>query len=119
MSAASPPQWTETKRDEVVWLPELAREGQTIRGILFERCVIMGPAVVGIVGDVLMDSPTFVEATEDVLWEYEALRPYKWIGAIGVAGCAFVHCHFHRIGILANPRVQDVFRLKMAEGEGE
>jgi hypothetical protein len=111
---ADQPEFDREIRNEVVWVPELAHEGNIVRRIFFEDCLLMGPAVVAFLGHVNIHASSFAEQIEEVLWEYEPMRPYKWTGAIGMEDCTFNRCQFHRIGILANPDAQMSIRAALS-----
>lgn len=104
----------DTSDRETVFLPSLAREREIIRKETFLNTDFKGPAVIALMGHIDIDQCAFREPIEDVLWEFDWMRPYQYIGAIGIEDCKFVGCTFERIGVLANPDSQDAIRLAVA-----
>jgi len=84
-------------RRKVVRITDWVGEDNVLRHIIFEDCFIQGPAVlVTTGGQNHIDSPTFTGSELPVM---VAPMGYKAFGAIGLDGCAFRRCAFHRVGI--------------------
>ncbi|MEX0658292.1 MAG: hypothetical protein WD080_04085 [Egibacteraceae bacterium] len=113
-----PPQLTpsdRTYRNTTIRITELAVTDAVLRGLTFESCHIMGPAVLAVLDGVTMNGCTYDVANNDldsVIWEIETGR---WVvGAIGIESCEFYGCRFTNIGLAMPPELSAQFREVVA-----
>jgi hypothetical protein len=78
--------------------------GDYLDRITFERCEIVGPAVVVPIQTDFEECTwdTFGPNPRDLFWELPSERRAV-IGAIALRECRFVHCNFSRIGVAGTP----------------
>ncbi len=112
--------YAKTHRREVVRLHEALTshgpEPSMITDVEFNDCDIYGPAVVGILHDVAMESCTFDAPPEALFIEAQADRPY--VGIIGLSNVRLYDCRLHNVGVLGPPDLLDMFRQALT-GAGE
>lgn len=93
----------------VIYLPELARETPIIAGQNFEDIVFKGPAIIA-----LLDFARFTECgfraptIESMIWERDPKIPI--VDAIGLSRCSFTRCEFEGIGFTGTPEVLEMLR---------
>jgi hypothetical protein len=87
-----------TLRDRTVRIAEWVRDDQAIENVTFERCWILGPAVVAILPPVEVDSCMFMDARETTLLEVDPSQPIP-VGCLVLRSCRFRSCWFDRITI--------------------
>jgi len=94
----------------VIHLPDLARESPLIAGQQFENIVFKGPAVIAILEVCSFVNCGFYgfESIESMIWERDAGVPL--VGAIGVSRCSFNKCDFEGIGFTGPREVLEMFR---------
>ena len=102
-----------TFRNQILYLPNLARDENPLRGLVFEDCRIEGPAVV------YFTNCRFEQSSWDT--PGDTLEPLFWIvdegirvGAIGMDHCEFDRCRLRNIGIAGTQDIIDMFRQNIA-----
>lgn len=86
-----------------------------IEEVVFENCLIVGPAVVGILDACQFDHCTFNYdgrgTIENILW---SLPDDEWVvGCIGLRACLFERCEFRSIGFAGRPETLDNMRRQL------
>lgn len=99
-------------RNRIVRISELATVDDVLVELVFEKCEIVGPAVLAILGGnqirhVNIDSV-------NALWDIPVDRRY--VGAIGLQACLFEDCSFRRCGFVGPPDVMAKFRQAFTTG---
>lgn len=100
-----PPTGNREFRNEIVRIAELTVNTVVLKGLTFQNCRIIGPAVLVPLGEGSMNHCTFdVEqgGTDAIFWEITPDREYV-VGAVALVDCHFSSCTFVSIG-LAGPR---------------
>lgn len=94
--------------DQTVRLADLAALEDVIDGFVFERCQIVGPAVVALLGDTRISGCQWSGDPEAIIWPAHGRD--KVVGAIGLKNCQITGCEFFRVGILVPDSQIDVVR---------
>lgn len=94
-------------RDQVVRLADMAVARPFVQGLVFENCMILGPAVVAMLNGGTLEGCSFDSPPEALLWEVPA--DTTKIGAIGLDDCTFVNCHFQGVGFAGTPEFAEKF----------
>lgn len=84
-------------RNMAVRLADLAVTETVIRGVTFENCVLLGPAVLVLLGSSAITGSTLEGDPDGVVWEIPPERE-QVIGAIGLEDCQVVGCTFRFVG---------------------
>lgn len=91
-------------RNMDIRIADLVREDFIIRGRIFENCHIYGPAILGAIGtDNIVYNPKLRQISKNGY--FVATTNKEISGAIGVDGCVFKNCTFHRISIIGPPAI--------------
>jgi hypothetical protein len=101
--------------DRTLRIVDLVGDGAHIEGRTFERCHIMGPALVTFIFPLKMSGGGFVTGgnIEAILWEQPPNK--RVIGIIAVENCVFRDCTFEGIGIVGPPEDIQQFRNALAK----
>jgi len=93
-------------RNQIVRLADLTTTTNTVEGVTFDNCQIVGPAVVFMDGCTLTGSS--VQGTfDEVIWEVADER-HSIVGAIALRSCTIVNCALREIGFaLKSSQVAD------------
>ncbi len=105
-----------THRREVVRLYEaLTSRGipSLIESVDFDDCDIYGPAIMGAIDGLMLDSCSF-DAPPEALF-IEAREDRHYVGIIGLKHVRFFGCRFHNVGILGPKEMIDEFTNASAE----
>lgn len=95
---------------EVVRLTDFALPEPKISGITFERCLILGPAVLAMTGaGGTISGCTFDSEADALLWEIPEDRKLI-VGAIEVESCHFIDCRFSMVGFAGPAAFTKMFR---------
>lgn len=94
---------------EVVRLADIAVPEPKISGITFERCLILGPAVLAMTGEGTISGCTFDSEADALLWEIPAERRLI-VGAIEAEACNFIDCRFSMVGFAGPADFVKMFR---------
>lgn len=87
-----------TYRNQTVRLADLAVITDLLQGVTFENCVIVGPAVIVLMGTTSLSNSSFDGDAEGLLWPFPDDRE-RLIGAVGLSDCTIVGCRLQRIGL--------------------
>lgn len=91
-------------QDRVIRLHELISDGPpVIKGFTFERCEIVGPAMVYLRGNGAMSNCTF-GGNPDITFVQLAPEQNEVMGAFVLEDCRFDDCRFTAIGFLDKDR---------------
>lgn len=85
-------------RDQTVRLSDLVALEDVIEGYTFENCEILGPAVVILLGNTLLDQCHWTGDPDAVIWPAHGRTAV--VGAIGLQDCVITGCQFYRVGVL-------------------
>lgn len=108
--AQSPPlRGDSSYRDEIVRIAEITVNTNTIEGLTFSNCRIVGPAILILLDDVDIshcrwDAP----GLDSVFWEISPDRSHV-VGAVGVRRCSFSNCTFDSVGVAGSAEVRAIF----------
>lgn len=94
--------------DQIVRITDLATDSDVLERLEFERCTIIGPAVLIPVRSTFVDC-SFVGAPDVLIWEVPQERG-SVLGAVRLEDCSFLACRFARIGLGLRPDASDQFR---------
>lgn len=94
-------------RNQVVRLTDLTVTDDVIRGVTFENCTLVGPAVVVVMGGTLSGC-VFEGPTDALFWPIGTRRHV--IGAVGLSDCTLVGCRFQRIAVAYTDEQEAMFR---------
>jgi len=84
-------------RNMAVRLSDLAVTETVIRGVTFENCALLGPAVLVLLGASEITGCSLEGDPDGVFWEIPPERG-QVIGAIGLQDCHVVGCTFRFVG---------------------
>lgn len=99
---------------QVVRIAEFALPEPKISGVTFEKCLILGPAVLALTGgEGSITGCTFDSDADSLLWVIPDDRPTV-VGAIEIENCHFIECRFSMVGF-AGP---EDFAQKFRNGVG-
>ena len=101
----------EVYEDEVIILAELLGESHhTIEECVFRSCLIKGPVLIVLEGNVQFQGKgdVLADSVEDILYEVDEGR--KLSGAIKVLSCTFRDCRFQQCGFVGTKTQMDVLR---------
>ncbi|TWH75353.1 hypothetical protein JD78_03909 [Modestobacter roseus] len=100
---------TREYRNQLVRIADLTVLEDVIRDVRFESCVIVGPAVLGLIDDVTLSGCRFNAPGPDaLLWPVSASRGS--VGAVGLVNVEFRNCELQRIGIAVPEEQIEQFR---------
>jgi len=95
-------------RDQIVRLADLAMVSDIIVGQTFENCVLVGPAVVALLGATHFSNNTFdVPDVASALWSVPEGQQVI-VGAVGLQDCNIVNCRWQRIGLAVLPGQREI-----------
>jgi hypothetical protein len=94
--------------DQTVRLADLAALEDVIDGFVFERCQIVGPAVVALLGSTRMTGCQWSGDPEAIIWPSHGRD--KVVGAIGLKDCHITGCEFFRVGMFVPDSQIDAVR---------
>lgn len=95
---------------EVIRISDLAVPEPKISGVTFERCLILGPAVLAMTGDGgTIQGCSFDADVSALLWEIPDDRPTV-VGAIELENCKFIDCRFSMVGFAGPAAFAKMFR---------
>jgi len=94
--------------DQTVRLVDLAALEDVIDGFVFERCQIVGPAVVALLGGTRISGCQWSGDPDAVIWPAHGRE--KVVGAVGLKDCQIVNCEFFRVGIFVPDDQLDTVR---------
>jgi hypothetical protein len=90
-------------RNLTLRLPDLVVTQDAIVGQTFENCVLIGPAVVALLGTTSFDSNVFDSPdVEAALWHVPDGQQVI-VGAVAFVDCTISHCRFQRVGLAVLP----------------
>jgi hypothetical protein len=97
-----------TYEDQLVRIADLAPDSDLLSGLEFERCTIMGPAVI------FPDNCTFIECrfagnVKRLIWEVSP-ESAALFGIIRLDECTFRSCQFVKVGLALMPETAEQFR---------
>lgn len=100
-------------KDQVVRLPDMTVVSPLITGLVFENCLILGPAVVAMVNGGAVEGCSFDSPADALLWDFPAdtIR----VGAIGLDDCSFINCRFQGVGFAGPPDFIAEFTAGLAQ----
>ena len=84
---------------EVVRLPDLATASPMIDGHSFENCLIVGPAVMLVLGGTTISGCDLGGDAVALFWLVEPEDRPSVLGAIGARNCEFLGCRFENVGL--------------------
>lgn len=95
-------------QSETITIADLLQpDDMYLDGLVFERCEIVGPAILLIMSGTKIERCQFTSAMSAVLWTLP--DPAAVTGVIGLRNCTFHQCQFARIGITGPPHVLQMF----------
>jgi len=98
-SFATPDELTASHlRGLTIRIADLTRESTTIRGKVFEKCYIYGPAII-MIPNTIINGCSFDGSEEDTLI---VTTNERVMGVIILNGCTLRECHLLRIGLIGN-----------------
>jgi hypothetical protein len=98
-------------QNETIYLPDLARTNATVTAT-FQDCEIRGPAVVVLLGNTVVDGPTFGVADDDIeSILFEVQEGFK-VGVIGLQDCRIVGGSTNLIGFVGTKEMLDKMRAE-------
>jgi len=86
-----------TYRNQLVRITDLAVTSDTIEGVTFEGCQIVGPAVIALLHSNMIRS-TIDGNVDAVIWPIATSRQWV-IGGIALVNCTVANCRLERIGL--------------------
>lgn len=95
-------------RDQTVRLTDFAALDDVIQGLTFERCQIVGPAVVILLGETRVTGCHWSGDAEAIIWPAHGRN--EVVGAIGLKDCVLTNCELYRIGMLVPDEQMDAVR---------
>ncbi|WP_350004373.1 hypothetical protein [Pseudarthrobacter sp. WHRI 8279] len=96
---------------KVLRISDLTVTTSVIRDRIFEDCLILGPAVLALVGSTLEEC-IFDGDVDALLWEIPPER-LQIIGAIQMENCTFLRCRFQMIGFAGPKDFAELFRSQI------
>ena len=87
-----------TYRNTLIRITDLTVNEDVLRGLTFENCQIVGPAVLILLGKTLVQDCNWEATPESMIWVVEDDRD-SVTGAIGLEDCEFYGCRFVRAGL--------------------
>jgi hypothetical protein len=102
-----------TFEDQTVRIAEVAADTDAIVKMEFERCTILGPAVLIPSGSRFFRC-SFAGTPEDLIWDIDPNRD-EALGGIWLENCSFTECAFVRIGFGFVPERAQEFREALGE----
>lgn len=85
-------------RNEVVRVADLTVNTNTLEGVEFSNCQIVGPAILVPMGACSFVSCTWPGSVSAIFWEIPAERTHV-IGAVAAMDCIFSGCRFVEVGL--------------------
>jgi hypothetical protein len=99
---------------KVVRISDLVPEpGCMLRGFSFDRCDIVGPAVLFPRPNTMINGCNFDGTPDAIIWDWPPERE-QVIGVIDLDECSFESCRFTNIGIAAPPPLAEILRASFA-----
>jgi hypothetical protein len=84
-------------RNQALRVSDLVVTDHIVRGVTFENCVLMGPAVIALLGQGSVTGCNLEGSLDAVLWPVAGDRG-EIVGAIGFEDCSLVGCSLRYIG---------------------
>lgn len=100
--------------NQTIRIPDLAVTDNVLRGLIFEGCHVMGPAILALIQNVTMNNSSFEGTADAVIWEVPEGRTI--LGVIGLENCEFYGCRFTNIGLALPPDLAGRFRQELGGG---
>jgi hypothetical protein len=85
-------------RNQTIRLSDLAVVSDVIEGVTFEKCQLVGPAIVVLIGNSEISGCTWDGPLEGFLFPFRSDRSLV-IGAIGLMNCKLYGCRMTRLGL--------------------
>jgi hypothetical protein len=103
--------------DQTVRIADLAADTLALEGLEFERCEIVGPAVIVPSGCRFLRCSYGIlnEDPQTLFWPLAADRPMQ--GAVLLEGCSFTDCEFRRVGLALAPEDIEGFSNRAEQGD--
>lgn len=109
---------TREYRNQLVRIAELTLLEDVIQDARFENCVIVGPAVLGLINNVTMSGCRFDAPGPDaLLWPVPESRGAV-MGAVGLMNVEIQSCQLQRIGIAVPEAQLEQFRREFGSLSG-
>ena len=96
-------------RNMALRVADLAVTDQIVRSVTFENCILIGPAVIALLGNASVSGCRLEGDLDAVIWEVPAAR-HTLIGAIGFQDCALVGCELKLLGFAVPTPQIEAFR---------
>jgi hypothetical protein len=103
-----PPEGTEYN-GQTFALSSLFVTTDVLRGVTFTSCVLVGPAIIALLGDGTLHATVLDAPGEDAFWVFPDEREYL-VGVLGFENCSFYNCRFQRVGIAVAKRHLPILR---------
>ncbi len=103
--------------DQQLYTSELARNEDVLRDKIFERCEIIGPALIFFGGNTRVEGCGFAGKIDEILFEVPEGR--RLVGGIAFVNCIFRRCEFKRIGVLVTPPQLETFKDDFAKSKNQ
>lgn len=95
--------------NEVLRLTDLAVASDAIVGHVFENCLLIGPVVLVIANDVVLEGCHLgPPPARQLVWVF-ADDEQPPLGAVWVPKCRFVNCTFYRVGYAGSSKLLENF----------
>jgi len=105
MSTTPPPTGNREFTDDVVRIAALTVNTNTVSGLTFSNCRMIGPAVVVFIGCEISHC-TWSGSIDSMFWEVDPLTRPHIIGAVAFRDCMFSKCTFAEVGIAGAPEMR-------------
>lgn len=102
-----------TYRNQTLRLADLTVLTDTIQGMTFENCALIGPAVV-VFQNCTVQSCAFQGSEDEILWPLAGRLSV--VGAVAFVGCTIVGCRFERIGVTGTDHDLQTMRASLRGG---
>lgn len=100
--------------DEVVRVVDLFTTADFLEGYVFINCHLVGPAVIGMLGELVVEQCLFDPGVSDPQGMFWVMPPAQsFVGIVGFYRTEFRGCRFDRIGIAAPAEILDNFRKQL------
>lgn len=97
-----------------VRISSLAEDSDILEALEFVNCLILGPAVIGVLEGNTLRNCIFEGDLDAILWELPRSRT-RVIGAIGIRNCVFRNSTFRRIGFAGPAELSVALRQGVTE----
>lgn len=104
-----------TYRNQLVRISDLAVTEDVISDVVFENCILDGPAVLLFLGEISLVGNTLIGNLDSILWTIQPGRD-QVVGAIGMLNVQLVQCRLQRLGIAVLEQEMDEMR-RMLSGD--